>query len=63
MQIIARNWKIDQDAQTYPIAGDYIQWTYMDALSAGLFTANPEDVFDEDVCDVSKSKLALEEPS
>lgn len=45
------NWKIDQDAQTYPIAGDYLQWTYMDALSAGLFTSNPADVFDEDVCD------------
>ncbi|KAF7975271.1 hypothetical protein HWV62_10156 [Athelia sp. TMB] len=44
------NWKLEEDAQTYPIAGAYLQWSYRDALAAGLFTADPAEYFDENVC-------------
>ncbi|KZP09600.1 glycoside hydrolase family 5 protein [Athelia psychrophila] len=44
------NWKVDQDARTYPILGKYLQWSYRDALAAGLFTPDPADYFDENVC-------------
>jgi len=43
-------WKLDQDAKTYPILGQYIQWSYRDAVAAGIFTAEPDDYFDKDVC-------------
>jgi len=42
------NWKIIvSDFLPYP---QYLQWSYKDALEAGLFTAKPYEVFDKDVC-------------
>jgi len=43
-------WKIDADAMTYPLLGQYVQWSYRDAVNAGIFTEDPADYFNEDVC-------------
>ncbi|KDQ06470.1 glycoside hydrolase family 5 protein [Botryobasidium botryosum FD-172 SS1] len=52
------SWKIAPEAQTYPIPNTAIQWTYKDALAAGLFTQDPNDVFDRHVCDPYVNKTA-----
>ncbi|KAF7975255.1 hypothetical protein HWV62_10124 [Athelia sp. TMB] len=44
------NWKVEQDAKTNPILGAYLQWSYKDALAAGVFTADPAEYFDPNVC-------------
>jgi aryl-phospho-beta-D-glucosidase BglC (GH1 family) len=43
-------WRMNADALTYPILGQYLQWSYSAALSAGIFTADPSAYFDENVC-------------
>jgi hypothetical protein len=44
------NWKVTPEAQTWPIDGAALQWSYRDALKAGLLTANPGEYFDKNVC-------------
>lgn len=53
------NWKIDADAQSYPILGQHLQWSYKEALAAGIFTADPADLVDQDVCKVRLRSFRL----